>query len=130
VRVLGFRWVGVRTDHIADMRRFALDVLGLELGDQDSEDFVELVTADGSRLELFGQGAGTPDQFSANDVVAGLLVDDIRTARQELENTVGVELLGEVESIAGGYAWQQFRAPDGYVYELIMDPAAGRSGSF
>lgn len=106
------------------MRQFALDVLGLQLGDHDSEHFVELLTADGSRFELFGDGAGARDQFSANCVVAGFLVDDIQAARRELDTLPGVELLGEVESIASGYSWQHFRAPDGNVYELTMDPAA------
>jgi hypothetical protein len=129
VRVLGFRWVGVRTDQVAEMRRFALDVLGLHLGDNDSEGFVELVTADGSRLELFGYGEDTPGQFAANEVVAGLLVDDIGIACQELRNTAGVELLGDLETRAGGYSWQQFRAPDGHVYELILDPASRSGGT-
>src|SRR5690348_2518110 len=97
VRVLGFRWVGVKTDRVAEMRQFATDVLGLRINEHDSADFVELLTADGSRFELFGEGAGAPEQFSANAVVAGLLVDDIQAAREELLGTAGVTLLGEVE---------------------------------
>lgn len=124
MRVRGFRWVRLETDRVAEMRQFAIDVLGLSVGEHDSADFVELVTVDGSRFELFGLGAGAPEQFSANPVVAGFLVDDIHGARQELEATPGVTLLGGVESISSGYSWQQFRAPDGRVYELVMDPSA------
>jgi hypothetical protein len=125
VRVRGFRWIGVETDCVAEMRQFAIDVLGLRINEHDSEEFVELITADGSRFELFGPGVGAPEQFSANKVVAGFLVDDIRTARRELQVTPGVTLLGDVESIPSGYSWQHFRAPDGRVYELVMDPMAG-----
>jgi hypothetical protein len=125
VRVRGFRWVGVETERVAEMRQFAIDVLGLRINEHDSEEFVELITADGSRFELFGPGVGAPEQFSANKVVAGFLVDDIQAARRELQATPGVTLLGDVESIPSGYSWQHFRAPDGRVYELVMDPLAG-----
>ena len=118
--------MGVRTDRVAEMRRFALDVLGLRIADHDTEDFVELLTADGSRLELFGSVAAAdgPWLFEVNTVVAGFLVDDIHLAREELHRTPGVELLGELETLPTGYAWQHFRAPDGQVYELTMDPSA------
>jgi hypothetical protein len=108
------------------MRSFAIDVLGLRIAEHDSEDFVELVTADGSRLELFdGRAADeNPVLFEANAVVAGLLVDDIQAAQDELERTPGVELIGRAKTIAGGYSWLQFRAPDGHVYELVADPDA------
>ena len=107
------------------MRQFAIDVLGLRINEHDSEEFVELITADGSRFELFGPGVGAPEQFSANEVVAGFLVDDIQAARRELQSTPGVTLLGEVGGSPSGYAWQHFRAPDGHVYELVVDPLAG-----
>ena len=38
------------------MRSFAVDVLGLRVVGQDTEDFVELAMADGAKLELFGSG--------------------------------------------------------------------------
>jgi hypothetical protein len=55
---------------------------------------------------------------------AGFLVDDIEAARNERARTPNVELLGELRAPPDGYAWQHFRAPDGYVYELTADPAA------
>ncbi len=65
---------------------------------------------------------------AVNPVVAGFLVDDIETARDELARTPGVELLGELRVMPDGYAWQHFRAPDGHVYELTAGPsAAGRA---
>jgi hypothetical protein len=112
------------------MRAFAVDVLGLRVAGQDGEDFVELATADGSKLELFGshEAADGPWQFESNPVVAGFLVDDIYAAREELARAAGVELLGELRVLPGGYAWQHFRAPDGHVYELTADPTASAGG--
>jgi hypothetical protein len=108
------------------MRAFAVDVLGLRVAGQDEADFVELATADGSRLELFGndEAADGPWLFEANPVVAGFLVDDIQAAREELARAARVELLGELRVLPSGYAWQHFRAPDGHVYELTADPTA------
>jgi hypothetical protein len=126
VEVLGIRWVGVSTTRVADMRAFAIDVLGLRVAGQDAGDFVELAMADGSKLELFGSddAADGPWLFESNPVVAGFLVEDIRAAREELARTPGVELLGELRVLPDGYASQHFRAPDGHVYELTADPAA------
>jgi catechol 2,3-dioxygenase-like lactoylglutathione lyase family enzyme len=126
VEVRAIRWVGVNTTRIADMHAFAIDVLGLRVAGQDGEDFVELATADGSKLELFGshEAADGPWLFESNPVVAGFLVDDIQAAREELARAAGVELLGELRVLPDGYAWQHFRAPDGHVYELTADPTA------
>jgi hypothetical protein len=126
VEVRGIRWVGVNTTRIAEMRAFAINVLGLRVAGQDDPEFVELATTDGSRLELFGshQAADGPWLFEANPVVAGFLVDDIHAAREELARTAGVELLGDLRLLPDGYGWQHFRAPDGHVYELTADPTA------
>jgi hypothetical protein len=110
------------------MRSFAIDVLGLHVVGEDTEHFVELATTDGSKLELFGSDAAadSPWLFESNQVVAGFLVDDLEAARDELARTPNVELLGELQVLPDGYAWQHFRAPDGYVYELTADPVAAR----
>ena len=125
VEVKRIRWLGVRTDRVPLMRSFAIEVLGLHVVGEDTEHFVELATADGSKLELFGAAAaaGSPWLFESNPVVAGFLVDDIEAARDELVRTPNVELLGELQVRPDGYAWQHFRAPDGHVYELTADPA-------
>ena len=127
MEVRGIRWVGVSTTRVAEMRAFAIDILGLRVAGQDGEDFVELATADGSKLELFGsdEAADGPWLFESNPVVAGFLVDDIQAAREELARVAGVQLLGELRVLPDGYAWQHFRAPDGHVYELTADPTAG-----
>jgi hypothetical protein len=126
VQVRGIRWVGVETARVSLMRSFAIEVLGLRVVGEDTEQFVELAMGDGAKLALFGSAAvgNSPRLFESNPVVAGFLVDDIEAARDELASTPNVELLGELRVLPGGYAWQHFRAPDGYVYELTADPAA------
>jgi hypothetical protein len=59
-----------------------------------------------AKLELFGSAAAADDPwlFKRNPVVAGFLVNDIECARNELARTPGVELLGQLRVIAGGYA--------------------------
>lgn len=122
--VKAIRWVGVRTNRYEEMRAFALDVLGLEAR-SESADFLETVAANGDKFEIFGPRGPQPAvQFGTNPVVAGFLVDDIRAASTELAAAAGVELLGELEVMDDGYAWQHFRAPDGHVYELTCDPEA------
>ena len=126
MEVKGIRWLGVETERVAEMRAFAIEVLGLRVAGEDSEDFVELAMADGAKLELFGAAAAPdgPYLFENNPVVAGFLVDDIHAARDELARAPGVELLGDLRAQPDGYAWQHFRAPDGRVYELTADPSA------
>jgi catechol 2,3-dioxygenase-like lactoylglutathione lyase family enzyme len=127
VEVKGIRWLGVGTERVSLMRSFATEVLGLRVVGDDTEHFVELALGDGAKLELFGPPAvaDSPWLFESNPIVAGFLVDDIEAARDELASTANVELLGELRVMPSGYAWQHFRAPDGHVYELTADPAAG-----
>lgn len=132
VRVEGIRWVGVGTDRVAEMRKFATEVLGLEVVGQDGDDFVEFALDDGAKFELFATSAVSdePSPFALNPVIAGFLVDDIELARDELARTPGVELLGELYVMPDGYAWQVFRAPDGHAYELVAEarpPAEGEA---
>jgi hypothetical protein len=126
VEVKGIRWLGVGTERVAALRSFAIEVLGLRVDGEDTDQFVELAMADGAKLEIFGSAAlaDSPWLFESNPVVAGFLVDDIEAARDELARTPDVELLGELRVLPSGYAWQHFRAPDGHVYELTADPAA------
>jgi hypothetical protein len=126
VKVKGVRWLGVGTERVSLMRSFAIEVLGLRVAGEDTENFVELAMGDGAKLELFGPAAvgDSPWLFESNPIVAGFLVEDIEAARDELARTPNVELLGELRVLPGGYAWQHFRAPDGNVYELTADPAA------
>jgi catechol 2,3-dioxygenase-like lactoylglutathione lyase family enzyme len=126
VEVKGVHWLGVGTDRVSELRTFAVEVLGMRVDHEDTDQFVDLTMVNGARLEIFGPEAraDSPWQFESNPVVAGFLVDDIEAAREELARTPNVELLGEVGRLPSGYAWQHFRAPDGHVYELTADPDA------
>ena len=122
--VKGIRWVGVATDRYAEMRSFALDVLGLAFADE-VEGCLQATAANGDKLEIFGPLGPQPAyQFETGPTVVGFLVDDIATARDELAAAPGVELLGDLQVMDDGYAWQHFRAPDRLVYELTFDPSA------
>ena len=122
MNVLGISWVGVRTDEFAETRRFFETVLGMTLTSSEP-DFAVFRRPSGDALEIFGPRAelSEPDQFKRNQVVVGLLVDDIASARRELE-IAGVDLLGDLVRVPSGYAWQHFRGPDGNTWELIFDP--------
>ena len=90
VDVRAIRWLGVQTDRFAEMRSFALDILGLRLV-TESDDFLVADAANGDRVEVFGPCGPQPaEQFASNRVVVGFLVDDIRTARAELGRSKGV----------------------------------------
>jgi catechol 2,3-dioxygenase-like lactoylglutathione lyase family enzyme len=122
--VKGIRWLGVRTDRYDQMRAFATETLGLQLV-SESVDFLVTRASNGDLFEVFGPRGERPSwQFSTNPVVAGFLVDDIETACSELASDPAVELLGDLQVLENGYAWQHFKAPDGYVYELTFDPDA------
>lgn len=124
MNVIGIAWIGVAVDRLETLLPFCRDVLGLRV-EVERPSFVKLVTRDGDIVELFGQGGKhPPEQFATNQVVAGFLVDDIVAAREELARG-GIELLGEIQNGISGYRWQHFRAPDGKVYELCVDPARG-----
>ncbi|MFW0784887.1 VOC family protein [Gordonia sp. CPCC 206044] len=122
MKIYGIRWVGSRTTNYQAMRDFAADTLGLTVV-QDQQNAVVFAFPDGSALEVFKPG--DDDHAFFDHPVAGLIVDDVREARAELEAR-GVEFIGEVhDGVADswGSAWSHFRAPDGHVYVLISRPA-------
>jgi catechol 2,3-dioxygenase-like lactoylglutathione lyase family enzyme len=122
VHIRGVSWAGVKTDRYEAMTAFFRNVAGMEVI-ADRDDFTVFRLPDGDQVEIFGpRGPDPREQFARNEVVAGLLVDDIVAATEELRRA-GVELVGEAGSGANGYAWQHFRAPDGKVFELCCDPS-------
>ena len=109
-------WLGTRTEHIAAMKRFYCDTLGLEPV-VDEPDFAVFRLPDGSFVELFGPGDSEHNFFTTGPVV-GLVVPNLESAVKELQ-LAGVAVLGQGH-LENGYAWAHFRAPDGNVYELIQ----------
>ncbi len=121
MRILGVSWIGVKTDHYEELVSFFHTVAGLQAIVQ-KPDFTVFRLPDGDQLEIFGpRGPDPADQFAHNQVVAGLLVDDIDEATTELRHA-GVEIIGDKGVGGNGYAWQHFRALDGKTFELCFDP--------
>lgn len=118
MKVKGLVWLGTRTAHFSRMEAFCREALGmvpkiLEPG------FAVFDLPNGDRMEIFGEDSSY-NPFMTHPV-AGFLVDDIKTARLELESR-GIEFLGPIHDGDGGYAWTHFRAPDGFIYELTYFP--------
>jgi predicted enzyme related to lactoylglutathione lyase len=124
VKVHGVTWIGLRTDDVDGCVDFFQRALGLKISSRDL-DFAILHMDSGDTLEVFGPSArlSEPHQFDRNKVMVGLRVDDIDEARNAIE-AAGATLLGDVERMPDGYAWQHFIGPDGNTWELTYDPKA------
>jgi catechol 2,3-dioxygenase-like lactoylglutathione lyase family enzyme len=120
MQVLSLAWVGTRTTAYPATLAFFRDVLGLAV--QASEtDFAVLQVPDGATVEVFGPASRYNQHLT--HPVAGLRVADLAESVAELE-AAGVEIVLPVQ---GGEdrRWVHFRAPDGFVYELMEDRTAG-----
>jgi catechol 2,3-dioxygenase-like lactoylglutathione lyase family enzyme len=115
VKVRSLVWVGTRTTEFAATTAFFGDVLGL--GVHSSEpDFAVLEVPDGATVEVFGPSS--PYNEHLTHPAAGFLVDDLDEADRELR-AAGAEIVLPVQD-GGTRAWLHFRAPDGFVYELVQ----------
>lgn len=118
MNVLGIAWLGARTPRIDAMLHLYRDVMGMQLTHQEPG-FVVLDLPNVDKVELFGDESSYNRDFTYP--VSGFLVDDIESARAEME-AAGVEFFGPIERKEDGYAWSHFRAPDGFLYELTYAP--------
>jgi hypothetical protein len=98
------------------MKGFATDVLGLR-AQKDEPEFSVYSLPDGDVLEIFGPKAIAEGHQFMSAPVAGFLVDDVRSARQEME-AKGILFIGPVHSDPKYGLWSHFFAPDGHVYEI------------
>ena len=116
MRVLSLAWVGTRTTEYAATLAFFRDVLGLGVHSLET-DFAVLEVPDGATVEVFGPTSAYNRHLT--HPVAGFRVADLEEAVAELR-AAGVEIVLEPQ---GGdtRAWMHFRAPDGFVYELVED---------
>jgi predicted enzyme related to lactoylglutathione lyase len=122
MRPTGISWMGLKTTSYEAMKAFFAETLGLPIA-FEKHDFSVFRLPNGDKVEVFGPAAGEPqEQFAVNQVVTGLLVEDIDEATIRLR-AAGLELLGERQVGGDGYFWQHFRAPDGKVLELVCDPS-------
>ena len=123
MQVLSLSWVGTRTTEYTATLALFKDVLGLGVHSSEA-DFAVLDVPDGSTVEIFGPASQYNQHLT--HPVAGFLVANLDDAVEELR-AAGVEIVlpaqgGETRS------WVHFRAPDGFVYELVEDRSTGKPG--
>lgn len=118
MKIRGLAWLGTRTSRFDEMLNLYQTVMGMNLTHQEPG-FVVLELPDGDKVELFGEESSYNGFFT--HPVAGFLVDDIASARAEMESQ-GIEFIGPIETAEDGNAWAHFRAPDGFIYELTYTP--------
>jgi len=118
MKVRGIGYVGSHTPANAEMSRFIRGVLGLRP-----------ITVDGVGAELFAAGNGDvfavarpSEEDDAAERTIGFLVGDLDAAIVEL-SAAGVETDGISENARWRYT--HFRMPDGKLYELVEERAAG-----
>ncbi|HLO13573.1 MAG TPA: VOC family protein [Anaerolineales bacterium] len=73
----------------------------------------------GQVFEVFGSSAEQGDQIPP--LTIGFQVDNMAQAQHEMQSR-GLEFIDSSEVMEDGSARSQFRAPDGFIYELICNP--------
>jgi catechol 2,3-dioxygenase-like lactoylglutathione lyase family enzyme len=121
MRVLGLVWVGTRTSEYTATVAFFRDVLGLGVHSSEA-DFSVLDVPDGATVEVFGPASRYNQHLS--HPVAGFRVADLESAAAELQ-AAAIDIVLPVQE-GGSRSWLHFRAPDGFVYELVSDGADGQ----
>lgn len=119
MKIKGIVWLGTQTTNFNSMKNFFRDVLGLSLASNDNPNAGLFEMPNGDRFEVFSAQKDS-DMFMSHPV-AGFLVDDIVSARAEMEKQ-GVEFVGPIQGETDDYKWTEFRAPDGFIYELTYYP--------
>ena len=109
-------WVGTRTTEYAATVAFFTEVLGLGVHAAET-DVAVLDVPDGATVEVFGPTSRHNRHLT--HPVAGFLVDDLEGAAAELR-AAGAEIVLPVQH-GEPRSWMHFRAPDGFVYELVED---------
>jgi predicted enzyme related to lactoylglutathione lyase len=109
-------WVGVRTDRFDQMVSFVEESLGIPVVMREPG-FTAHGMPDGEMFEVMGPTDEAHEYFTTGPVPGFRVRDLDRAVAMILE--AGGELLGEACRLDGGDAWQHFRAPDGFVYEVV-----------
>jgi catechol 2,3-dioxygenase-like lactoylglutathione lyase family enzyme len=114
MRVLSLVWVGTRTTEYPATVAFFKDVLGLPVRASEP-DFTVLDVPDGATVEVFGPAS----QYNRHltHPVAGFRVAHLESAAAELQ-AAGIEIVLALQR-GESRSWLHFRAPDGFVYELV-----------
>lgn len=119
MKIKGIVWLGTRTNRFDQMTDFCRNLLGLQQRMLEPG-FAVFELPNGDLFEVFS--ADQSMNTFMEHPVAGFLVDDIVTARAEMEAS-GIKFLGPIEGDTDDYKWTHFRAPDGFVYELTYSTA-------
>lgn len=126
MKVLGISWAGVRTSDFEATVRFFTEAVGLPLTLRNDEvEVAHFRLESGDLFEIFGPDTRDAEMHACP--VFAFAVDDIRTAREEMERN-GVEFATEI-STWEDEAWCYFRGPDGYLYEIKQSGFTPASGS-
>lgn len=131
MNVQGITWHAVQldADAYAPMQAMARDLMCLS-PIYEAPNYSQYQLPNGDYYELYGPGTAPPYGFGPADVVFGFRVSDLAETIEELK-AAGMELLGGVVHLSGGYSYQHFRGPDGRVYGLnaIQPPSPPPSAS-
>jgi catechol 2,3-dioxygenase-like lactoylglutathione lyase family enzyme len=120
MRVLALAWLGTRTTEYTATFAFFRDVLGLKVHSSEA-DFAVFEVPGGATVEVFGPTSRYNQHLT--HPVAGFLVSDLQAALAEL-HAAGAEIVLPVQR-GEPRSWMHFRAPDGFVYELVEVSGAG-----
>lgn len=118
MKVRGIAWVGIQTDRFDEMQVMLSSVFGVAAPVQE-EGFALWNLPNGDLVELFANG--TKPTFGTAPVV-GFQVDDLDAARGDAERA-GAVVVGGYGPNEDGYASTHLRAPDGTIFELVLDPS-------
>lgn len=123
----GITYVGVRTNHIDQMKQFAEHVLGYQKTHDDG-DFVAFTTPQGQRFELHAENTSDKQFYPLDGAVAGFEVPNMDEAIAWAKAN-NLEMFEEgIGEGAGGTRWAHFRGPDGNIYEFVHHPSVLAGG--
>lgn len=115
----GIVYLGIKTDKFDELVSFYRDVMQLK-EDHFEPGFATFVFLNGQKIEIYGPN----DPYGENHAsfttgpVVGFEVDDIESARAEME-AKGIEFIGSIQGTRpNGSRWSHFRGPDGNIYEI------------
>ena len=113
MEILGLVFAGSATDRRAEMAAFARDVLRLEPAPLAGVDADMFALADGAFFAVAG-----PRELGDTSRTIGFLVADLDAAVAELR-AAGVEV--DEPATNERHRYVHFRAPDGKLYELVVE---------
>ena len=115
MKVLGLVWLGLRTEQFDETVRLLTEVMGLPVV-RNEPDVAGFRVPNAFSMEVYRPENEFHAFFTTGPVI-GFLVDDVDTARAEME-AAGIAFIGPIQR-DGSTSWNHFRLPDGTVCEII-----------